>query len=98
MDQTEINVQFYKSIGEASFLQLSLLLSPDCSPTNCHTVMAQLLLVIASISAFGQSDAKGQSRVIWRSHVQFDLASCPVRYLTKSLAGFEPAIKNLCRP
>jgi hypothetical protein len=81
VDQTEINIQLYKSVGEASFPQLALLLSPDRSPTNCHTPVAVQLL-LAQFQLSGQPDAMGQSRVIWRSHGQFDLANCPVHAMS----------------
>ena len=35
---------------------------------------------LARFQPSGQLDAKGQSQIIWRSHGQFDLESCPVQY------------------
>jgi hypothetical protein len=48
----------------------SVLVVETGSLTNCHTVTAQLLLVVAtSILVFGQPDAKGQSHGS-RSHME----------------------------
>ena len=53
---------------------------------------------LARFQLTGQPDTKGQSQVIWRSHGQFDLETCPVQYpWPNSLARIEYEFAK-CQP
>ena len=76
LTETDISLQLYTK-GWKRFISLSAIVAEIWSRSLTDKLLQSWL---ARFQPSRQFDMKGQSKVIWRSHGQFDLENCPVQY------------------